>query len=271
MKIRRIVASLASVIGSAVLYHDFARDASNHSCEDLFVMSLVVIPVIAAALIWLRPIAAQLFARASWWSGLLVGALMATMGDHEICHLGGYLAICNATALIAAANTGLDAREGRFAPVAFRGTLIISLVLAIADAGSFLWFGLGTALFEHRMSIGHRMSILMLVPFMLTGVIGLLRLRVWGLVVSLATNLAIATLAYTRVLPLPDVLRELYIGTAVLQLIVPIPMLIAFVRGRAPDPTRWARTKSIAPLAIVAIIAATSVYCAFVHHPAADF
>jgi hypothetical protein len=264
MKIRRFVASLASAIGGVALYHDFARNGPDRVCEKLFMMSLVVVPVIAAAVIWLRPIAAQLLARATWWSLLLVGAVMALFGDSEMRSLGGYIAVCNATALIAAGNVGLDARTGRFVPVAFRGTLIVSLVLAIADTGSFLWFGLGTAVFEHRISLFHRVSMLMLVPFMITGVIGLLRLRVWGLLVSLATNLLIATLAFTRVLPLPDVLRQLFIGTAVLQLLVPIPMLVAFVRGRAPDPARWARAKAIAPLAIVAVIAAVSAYSAFV-------
>jgi hypothetical protein len=35
---------------------------------------------------------------------------------------------------------------GRFQPVAFRGTLTVALVLAMADTGAMLWLGLVTLL-----------------------------------------------------------------------------------------------------------------------------
>jgi hypothetical protein len=265
MKIRRLLASLASVLGGGILFHEVARGTS-HGAEQLFADSLVAIPVIAALLIWARPIAAQLLARATWWSLLLVGGLLAVAtDDRDLRTLGAYIAMCNAGALLAVGGLGLGEGQGRFVPVAFRGTLIVSLVLAIADTGSFLWFGLGNAIFE-----GH-LSIIVLVPLMIAGVIGLLRLRTWGLLVSLSTNLLITILAATDVLDLPGPMRTLFITTAIVQLIVPIPMLVALVRGRAPDPQRWSRLKTVVPMAIVAAIAGISIYCAFVQSVTNDW
>jgi len=136
----------------------------------------------------------------------------------------------------------------------------VALVLAMADAGAFLWFGIGNAMFDHSWSV------LLMVPLMIAGVIGLLRLRTWGLIVSLVTNLAIAILAVTHILNLPSPLRQLFVGSAVLQMLVPLPMIVAIVRDRAPSADAWRRTKVVVPVLIVIGTAALSLYAAFVHH-----
>jgi hypothetical protein len=190
---------------------------------------------------------------------LLVGGLLSVAGGHGERSFGAYIAILNAGALLVAGGSGLADNRGRFAPVAFRGTLVVALVLAIADTGAFSYFGLGTALFSHHSSV------LLLVPLMVTGIIGLLGLRTWGLIVSLCTNLLIAILAITHVLPLPRELRWLFIGTALLQLLVPIPMIVAIVRGTPPQPDAWRRTKVVLPAMMISAIALLSIYAGLIH------
>jgi hypothetical protein len=124
----------------------------------------------------------------------------------------------------------------------------------MADAGAFAWFGLGDAIFAHRYSV------LAIVPFMILGVIGLLQLRTWGLSVGIVTNLAIVILAATGVLDLPGPLRSLFIGSAALQLVIPLPMIVSIVRGRAPRPDAWRRTKVVVPAVVVLAIAALCQY-----------
>src|ERR1700733_13180469 len=251
LKLRRLAACAASLTVAAVFFHIFYDDDTTRISERLFADSVIAVPVVAAALIWSGRLVAQLLARGTWWSLLLVGGLMALIADREGRHLGAYIAMCNAAALLVVGSSSLDSR-GRFAPIAFRGTLLVALVLAIADTGAFLWFGTGSMMFEGRYSC------LLLVPLMVTGVIGLLRLRTWGLMVSLFTNLLIAILAISGVLFLPGPLRGLFVGTAVLQMLVPIPMVIAIVRGRTPSPDAWRRTKIVAPAIMIAGVAAFS-------------
>jgi hypothetical protein len=254
--VRRAIACLASValgVRSFQLYH-----GSAHTLTDrVFIDLSLAIPFVAGAMIWSRFLAAQLLARGAWWSMLLCTCLISvTSGEHE--PIMGLVIGCNAIALLAAGGIGLENRKA-FAPVAFRGTLLIALMLAMADAGAFAWFGLGNAVFDHSYSVA------MVVPFMILGVIGLLRLRTWGLVVSLAANLAIATLAATGVLNLPSPLRQLFIGSAVLQMIIPLPMLVAIIRKQPPRPAAWPRARKLAPALIVCSLAALALYATYVH------
>jgi len=101
---------------------------------------------------------------------------------------------------------------------------------------------------------------------MAIGVLGLIRLRTWGLIVNALTNAAIVVLVGAGVLPLPSPLRQLFIASAAIQLVVPLPMLIAIVRGRAPNPEFWRRTKTIAPIVLIVAIAAFSAFAAIVWH-----
>jgi hypothetical protein len=104
-----------------------------------------------------------------------------------------------------------------------------------------------------------------MVPPMLLGIVGLLQLRTWGLLVSLASNIAIVILASVGVLNLPHEVRNLFIGSAIAQLIVPLPMLSTILRKRPPNPDAWRRTRAIVPAVIVIVIAAVAVY-AYLHH-----
>jgi hypothetical protein len=253
------LASLASATFASALYHVMAGEHGPR-LERVFLDSLIIVPAAAAGLIWLRPIAAQLLARGAWWSFLLGGGLLAVAASpRDVARFGCLAVACNAIALIAAGRSGLVEGGGRFQPVAFRGTLILALVLAIADTGAFVWMGSGTAMFS-----GHPSLLIMAVP-MAVGVIGLLRLRTWGLLVSLASNLLVAILGVSGVLYLEGPLRALFVSTACLQLLVPLPMLVSIWRGRTPGPDRWPRAKAAAAFALIAGIAGVSLYATFVH------
>jgi hypothetical protein len=257
MKARRALACLASIAIGVKMFL-FVRPFSRHLAENLFDIGTLAIPVVAAALVWIDRLPAQLLARGAWWSIMLLGLLLAMTGHGE-APTGTFVAACAAGALLAAGATGLGSR-GKFAPVAFRGTLLVSLVLAIADTGAFTWYGAGLATFEHNYWM-----VCIVVP-MAIGVVGLVRLRTWGLIVNALTNAAIIALVGERVLPLMSPLRELFMCSAAIQLALPVPMLIAIVRGRAPNPDAWRRTKTIAPIAIIVAIAAFSAVAAFAFH-----
>jgi hypothetical protein len=261
---RGVLASLASATFASALYHLIAGEHGGRLLERAFLDSVIVVPAVAAGLIWLRPIAAQLLARGAWWSFLLGGGLLSVAARDDVARFGFLAVACNGIALLAAGRTGLgEGAEGagRFRPVAFRGTLILALVLAIADTGAFLWMGSGTAMFG-----GHPSLLIMAMP-MAVGVLGLLRLRTWGLLLSLASSLLVAILGSTGVLYLEGPLRTLFVSTACLQLLVPLPMLVSIWRGRSPGPDRWQRAKARATTTVIAGIAGVSLYAAFVHGP----
>lgn len=241
--LRRGIATLASLVIALRLL----RALDHESCG--YLATTVAVPLAAGALIWGRALIAQLVARGAWWSMLLTSCLLAISTPVSGSALAASIAACSAIALLAVGGSGLEHSDDRFAPVAFRGTLLVALVLAIADASALSWFGIGNLYYEHRGSV------LLVTPFMFAGVVGLLRLRTWGLVVSVATNAALVVLIATEVVYLPTPLRALFIGTSVLQLAIPVPMLVSILTKRPPAARPSAVTRVGPMLAIVAIAA----------------
>jgi hypothetical protein len=247
--------------GVAVALWTTFRDAHLHGASALLPWAIVGAPAVAAGALWIRRVELQLLARGTWWALLVTSCLISAAAPRDSAHFGAYLGLSAAFALLAAGNIGLEP-TGRFQPVAFRGTLLLSLMLAIADAGALLLFGLATYLDYHRYGI-----LLLVIP-MLVGVVGLLRLRTWGLLVSLASNILVASLVTLRVVHLPGPLRWLYVCSAGAQLLVPLPMLITIIRRRPPGSAAdWRRTKQVARTAVVLAFAAADVYLAWFHAP----
>jgi hypothetical protein len=247
---RRALASVASLFATGV-FVTIIRGERFSGLQWLAPVALTGAPVVAAVSIWSGRIGLQLLARGIWWSLLLLGGLISLSESSD--HSGCAVALAGACSLLLSGRSGLDGDRGRFRPVAFRGTLTVALVFAIADTATLLWFGLARAVAEHQFSA------ILLVPPMVAGIVGLLRLRTWGLLVSLTCNLLVAILAATRTLDLPYALRPLLIGTAIVQLLVPIPMWVAIARRRIPPPDGWRRTKLVVSTAVIIAIAMTSV------------
>jgi hypothetical protein len=260
-KTRQTGASLASALVAGVMLSGFVQVRDLPSVRLLLLGLVVIAPLGAAVSIWSRRLPAQLLARGTWWSYLLASSLLTCVDDPALRHLAGLTAGATALALLAAGREGLEVGTGKFQPVAFRGTLTVALVLAMADTGALLWLGLVTLLrYDYRL--------ILMVPLMVTGIVGLLRLRTWGLLAGMAANVLVATLAATRVLGLPDPLRGLFIGTALLQLLVPLPMLVAIVRRRPPPTDRWPRGKGAIVTATIVAIAGFGVYAGLVRQSA---
>jgi len=258
-RVRRVVASLASL---AIGVSFAARFVGSELRPPEWVLWAIFtgVPALACAAVWTRPLWAQLFARGVWWSFLAFGTFMALTGGSDRS-LGTENAVAGAAALLAAGRLGLDAADGRFRPVAFRGTLLLALVLAMADLLLFLWVGvLGAA-------DGHG-ALLLLLPPMAAGVIGLMRLRTWGLLVGMATNVLIVTLMATRTLHFPHwSIRVLILSSAVAQLIVPLPMLATMAMRRAPGPDRWRRARAVGATAVILGLAGVSACWSFFRLP----
>lgn len=254
--VRRALAALVSVGMTGAM--GWAMHSEHiHGVRWVPLLLLMSAPLLAAASIAIPRVGAQLLARGIWWSFLLLGGLIAAMIGLEDDGKSGYpclFTLANAFCLLTVGTTGLDDDGGRFRPAAFRGTLLLAMVLAIADTVTLLWIGTAQAV-DVRV-----FGPLLLVPGMILGVIGLLRLRTWGLLISLTCNLLVVILASTHVLNLPAELRWLLSATAVAQILVPVPMWIAIARRRLPPPDRFRRLKRVVSTAVIVGIAASSVY-----------
>jgi hypothetical protein len=258
---RKVLASAASLAVTWIFVDLTLADRNTAAKDWIIVGPVIAIPTIAAGAIWLRRLSGQLLARGIWWSLLLFTTFLLATGPASGARRGGYLACFAATALLSAGREGLEGRSGRFQPVAFRGTLMLALVLAMADVVVFLSGGLGTLA-----DGGTPTMLLFLVP-MIASIVGLLRLATWGLIVSIATNLVVMLCLVTRLLDIPPELRALFVGTAGLQLIVPVPMLVTILRRRVPGPDRWQRAKRVATTAVIVAMLAFDVYAAFIRQP----
>lgn len=174
-----------------------------------------------------RSFLAQLFARAIWWQALAFGLVLAlgyTTGDVRgpisdatpMYVLGGLLAI------VGAGRIGLDFESHHFVPVAFRGSLTASLVMAIADTIALLFYA-GIVLVEG--SWIDAVAFAGLATTMSLALVGLYRIKVWGLALNIGANILIAALAVSGVFALPEVIAFGLVATAVGQLLLPIPLL----------------------------------------------
>jgi hypothetical protein len=258
LRARLSLATLAS-LGLSAVFVGILRHDDIPRAQRLPFAFMLAFPLGAAAGIWWQRLGAQLLARGIWWSLLLLGALMAVIVGSDGHHEDFLLASFAAVALLAAGSAGLDQERGRFQPVAFRGTLLLALVLAMADTFTFLWLGVA------RLLLDRSPGVLLLVPPMIAGVVGLLRLRTWGLIVSLLSNVAVVVLSSTGVLALPSWFRTLYVASATLQLLVPVPMIVSIVRGRVPPTGQWRRTKRVVSTAVIAAVVALAFCGSFLH------
>ena len=168
----------------------------------------------------------QLLARAFWWQTLLFGSLLFVSGSGHDFTVSVFLVLGTLTALIGAGRQGLiEAEEGSpFQPVAFRRSLLLALILALADTVALFLYA-GVAL--QREFISSPWPLLAAGCAMLVGLHGMYRLKLWGVALNLLTNLVVAGLILTEVLDIRAPLNVGLVATAVAQLLLPIPMLRA--------------------------------------------
>jgi uncharacterized membrane protein (UPF0136 family) len=130
--------------------------------------------------------ATQLFARAVHWSNLGLGVILCILGSHKERDRGVVLAVACALALMVAGRVGLREAERRaaFVPAAFKSSLLLLMVLALADAQTFFLLG-GASLSDHQRRFAFVLFAAALV--MIVGFVLLMRLSLVGLFANVGT------------------------------------------------------------------------------------
>jgi hypothetical protein len=221
----------------------------------------------SAALQLHRHVGSQLLVRAIWWSNLLLGVLIAVAGSTEERRIAAGLALATGTALLALGRRGLDGATagGAFAPIAFRTTLTAILVMAVADFQSLVLFGVVRASsWDHRVVSWLPLGSSALV---LVAIVGIYRLRLWGLLLNFGVNLAIAAFCLLRLFDLPLEIRVAYVASAGLQALLTLPLFVAMARGRAApslSPSRAATGGYALGASAIAVMIGVALTSAFV-------
>ncbi len=206
---------------------------------------------LTAALLQVQRLEPQLMGRAVLWSVLVFGALVSFVspsGHGHVYWISAGLTTGPALALLVLGMSGLDAPSAgkAFFPVAFRGVLLAIMVMALADTCSLLFWG-GLLLEEPWNNTPEMIFMLSGGSAMLLAVYGLYRLRLWGFLLNVAANVAIAVFAWA----LPDIppsIAGCLSATAAGQLIVGLPLFSALLKGDAAPAqmntktTRWVST-----------------------------
>lgn len=232
--------------------------------RSLVPLGYAAVLLVAALLTQRRTLAAQLASRGALWANLLLGALMALSSTSHERVFGAQLALVAGGALLALGRHGLDAGgdDARFVPRAFRTTLLAVMMMALADALTLGLFGAVQLAESSRGCACHSLGgAALALPIGLTallslGVLGLLRLRFWGLLVDLVANVALLATLGGGALHLPIPIKLALGATAALKLLMVSPMLRAIARGEAPEATtlstRGVRAGSVAVVALMA-------------------
>lgn len=190
----------------------------------------------------------QVFIRAILWSNLVVGLLIAWSEPLFLAWQGSCICLGSGVALILLGESGLGIRDRVFRPDAFRGHLMIAVILACADASTLIFSALAAMGRFIPVVVTGQASVTQathafLVPgapaaiaglIMIVAVLGLMRMRIWALVLNIAANLGIAWAGFSGTLEviLPVIALSL---TALAQLLLMVPILAAAVGDRNPD------------------------------------
>jgi uncharacterized membrane protein (DUF2068 family) len=256
---RRVAATAFTVLGLASFGYLFLQDIDD---APLTLGLPLVGMTLSLLLLHSRHLGAQMLARSFWWTSLILGMLIAGAANNDESLSGVGLALGAGGALLAMGRLGIsNARErGSFVPVAFTGALTVGLVMALADLQTLImWGGVLVGISKDFTPAAFQLTgvgMLASAGVMLVAIVGLYRLRMWGVALNIVANVAIATCALT-VFDLPEFIAYALATTAVVQLLLPLPMLYAMatkkvVKDRA---RRWSHLA--APAAISAMMVAS--------------
>lgn len=251
-RVRSVLAALAGLAGGAYFAHALPDSAKKAALIPPAAL------LVAAVVAQIPRLGAQLLARGLWWSNLVLGVLLTVMGTASEAHLGlPLLSLCG-LALVMADHRMLTAAaesEG-FRPAAYTGTLQLLLVLALADSQTLLLF----AAIEAERSHASAAIFALVAAGLLAGFVGLLRLALWGVGLTMVSSLALAVALVTRAVEFDRDLRAPLLVVAALQLVAPLPMLASMtLKRRLPEmPTRMRAlgARAVVVLVVVATVAA---------------
>lgn len=233
---------------------------------DFAVAALLAVPpaaiLVAGVVLSVRRHAgAQLLGRACLWSVTLLANITliavdqfgGTDPDFETYLVQGMLAlvVVSCVAALLGLNRWTVAVDDPtvFRPAAFRSLLVLSLVMGMADGLVLTVFGLAA----------WDPANLICAALIFGAGIGLYRLRAWGLLAMAVANLAEMLLAFNSVLQLPDAGVYMLGATSLVQMILPVPIYAAVIRGKVlRDPGPMLARLPDAVLVLLALAAVVS-------------
>jgi hypothetical protein len=210
--------------------------------------------VLAALAVHVPRLGAQVFARAAWWASVGLGALIVLVegSGSDVRDATAYL-VPSALALVVIGRRGIAEAEERSGHVAsaFRSSLLLLMVLALADAQTFTVFGLvGLDRYEVVTSV----VLFCAAAALMIGFVGLFRLALWGALVNLVACIAVFLLSLERGIHL----REELLVLSGLHVVVAAPVVIASTRGKSL-PTLPAAARAIGVNVVLLTLVALSV------------
>jgi hypothetical protein len=141
-------------------------------------------------------------------------------------------------------------RPGPFRPAAFEGLLTLSLVMGVADA----------VLLAVVAWMGPTLSVpaLLLAVWLIASAWALFRLRTWGLAAMALGNLAEVGFAASGLLDVPFQFIAMFLATAAVQVLLPVPVYGAMIRGRVVGTAFPAWVHKV-PYGVMAVVGALAV------------
>jgi hypothetical protein len=248
MQFNRARVWLASLL--AILSCMFMVEVAEESPVLLLPAAL---PAVAALLFHFRTLQSQLIARAAIWAPMMLAMLFAHLDD-DSPGFAMLMVASGALALLVAGRVSEKHEPGSFRPAAYRKILTLSLMLALADTFTLWMWALFAILGGARPNIA--MGFLVFAVITLCSVHGLFRLQMWGLVLNLLANIAIAIVFQARIIDVQE-LRLAFIGSAIVQLLLALPVLIGVLRRRPLEAPAWLERASrlLPPIALIGVIA----------------
>ncbi len=223
----------------------------------LLVLALPCMLLLASALAVHRPFfGAQLTARATWWTFLCFGTAWASTPAETLPVAGAFVAWGCGVALLSVGKEGLLHAQTRkvFDPVAFRGTLLAAMVLALTNAHLLALVGLTRA--EAYGAGAAPLGLLAGGFASLATVVGLARLRGWAVLAGVLVNVAVLALAAVALTP---PVAPVVLTAATIQLILHARLLRGFSRGSPVGAQRRDLPRIVPALAVVLLLALATV------------
>ena len=217
------VAGVAGVAGSSLLLTEL--DGT------LAVLVPMVALLFAAIAAHGNHLGAQLYARAAWWSNLLLGLFITVVGSKSEMAEGVILAWgCGGALLVAdRRDLALATARGKYSPVAYRGTLQLLMVFALADTLTLLLLG---SLAVDGGDNTEALVFFSAAAALIAGFVGLYRLAAWGFALTMGTSAALGVLVvFGRTIRDNEMVTALVV-LCVLQLMAPLPMIGSMLTGR---------------------------------------
>ncbi len=186
----------------------------------------------AVLLTWRRT-SAQILVRAFWWASVLAATVGSWAQPGTLPILMPVLCVASVLGLwlLGQRPFSVNLEDGQLPLARHRGVVLAMLVFGVADTENLL----AAALNHEEPEVLH-FAVVQLVSAaaMLVSMWGLFRLRGWGLLALLGTNIVVAGLALGGQLIYDPGFALLFTATAVLQLCLAVPLIRTLLR---PAPT----------------------------------